>query len=237
MMPNLKKYIFPILILLNLYPLGLLAFDGEVAQAKLIARYFAKSLKTAVSNIEVELIHVSQIDPILLQKGLIEVQPGRGDLNLGHQTIWMVHKKDGIVKRRYPVTIEVFANIPVPTAVRNISRLEILSEDLISMVPRRLGRDYQRILLDTEKIYEKMATQMIREGHPIERSMVRPRPDVLMGDNLQIIVKDAGLSLELPGIAKEEGHIGSEILVQCPTTRKEFRGILENLNEVIVSLR
>jgi len=237
MMNNFTKYIAASLLLACLYPLALMAFDGEMAQAKLVARYFAKTLNTKVKNIEVELIHNSKIDPVLLQKGLIEVQPGRGQLNLGHQSVWMVHKENGIVKRRYPITVEVYAELLVPTAIRNISRLETVSADLIAMVPRRLGRDYQRILLDTEKIYEKMATQMIREGHPIERSMVRTRPDILMGDKLQIIVKDEGLSLELPGIAKEEGHIGAEILVQCPTTRKEFRGILENLNEVVVSLR
>lgn len=218
-------------------PAALLAFDAEVAQANLVVKYFAKQLKTKTSNIEVELIHKSDIDEMLLRKGQIHVQQGRGKLNLGHQTLWLVYKVDGAIKRRFPTTVEVYANLPVPTATRNISRLEVLSEDLVVLIPRRVGREFQRIIFDIDKIHEKMATQMIREGRAIERNMVRTRPDVLLGANLQIILHDEGLQLELPGIAKEEGQIGQEIRVQCPTTRKEFRGILENINEVVVSLR
>ena len=225
------------ILLICLMPIGLLAFDAEGAQATLVANYYAKTLHVPVRNIDVELVHISRIDESLLIKGQVQVQPGRGKLNLGHQTLWLVHKKNGAVKRRYPVTVEVYANLNVPTAARNISRLETLSEDLVVMTPKRVGREFQRTLFDTDKIYSKMATQMIREGRTFERNMVRNRPDVLLGDDLQIILHDEGMQFELPGIAKEEAQIGEEIRVQCPTTRKEFRGILESINEVVVSLR
>ncbi len=218
-------------------PLAILAFDAEVAQANLIAKHFAKELNTPIRNIEVELVHASNIDPSLLRSNQIHVQSNRGKLNLGHQTLWLVHKVKGVVKRRYPATVDVYANLMVPTAARNISRQETLDENVVILTRKRMGREFKRTLFDMEKIHSKMAAQTIREGRSIERNMVRTRPDVLLGDNLQIILQDEGLLLELPGVAKEEGQIGEEIRVQCPTTRKEFRGILENINEVVVSLR
>ncbi len=232
-----SKHIITSILLIALLPLGLLAFDNSVAQGSLISKYFAKKLGVNVNRIEVELIHASDIDPKLLRSGRIHVQGRRGSFNLGHQTLWLVHKVNGVIKRRFPATVDVHANLMVPTATRNISRQEILTEDQVALVSKRVGREFQRIVFDTDAIYKKMATQMIREGRAIERNMVRNRPDILLGDNLQIILKDKGLQFELPGIAKEEGLIGEEIRVQCPTTRKEFRGVLENTNEVLVSLR
>lgn len=213
------------------------AFDENVAQANIIAKFFAEKLNTSTKYIEVELIHKSRIQPSILQTGQVEIQMGRRNLNLGHQTMWMVHKVKNIVKKRYPVTVEVYANLLVPTAIRNISRNEIISQDLIVLERKKIGREYSRLVMDSETIMDKMATQMIREGRAIERNMVRIPPDIMLGAELQIILKDQGLSLELPGVAKEEGLIGQEIRVQCPSTRKEFRGVLENINEVVVSLR
>lgn len=236
-MNNHNKYTPIFILLLVAMPLGLQAFSNEAAEANLVAKYFAKHLHTKFSQIEVELLHVPEIDTDLLRTGKIEVQAGRGSLNLGHQTLWLVYKLNGRVKRRYPITVEVYANLMVPTAVRNISRLETLTEELIVMAPKRVGREYHRILIDPNLVYAKMATQMIREGRVIERNMVRTRPDVLLGAALQIKLVDEGLVFELPGIAREEAQIGEQIRVQCPTTRKEFQGILENENLVLVSLR
>ncbi len=233
----LVKYIINNALILSMLPAVLQASYEADKQVDLVAEFFAEQLHASIDQIEIELIHMSRINQTSLQNDQIEVQYGRGELNLGHQTLWMVHKVNGRVQKRYPITVEVYANLAVPTAVRNISRLEKLSPELIVMVPQRIGREYRRLILNTDLIYGKMATQLIREGRPIERNMVRVRPAVLLGDDLQIILMDQGLKLELPGIAKQEGHIGQKIRVQCPATRKEFRGILENQNEVVVSLR
>ncbi|MEA3286024.1 MAG: flagellar basal body P-ring formation chaperone FlgA [Candidatus Marinimicrobia bacterium] len=218
-------------------PLLLQATDTRNAQAKLVAEYFAKRLDITRDHIEVELIHISNINKTYLQNGQIQVQSGQRKFNLGHQTLWMVHKVNGVVRKKYPITVEVHANLMVPTALKNVSRLEILSKDLVLVERRRIGREYCRVLADADQVYTKMATQMIREGRIIERNMVRVPPDVLRGAEVQIVLNNDGLRLELAGIAKDEGLIGEEIRVQCPATRKEFRGILESPKQVSVSLR
>lgn len=101
----------------------------------------------------------------------------------------------------------------------------------------RIGREYKRLHTGETQLIGKMASQSIREGRVLERNMIKTAPDVLLGDELQIILQNRGVQLALPGIAKEEGLIGEVIRVQCPTTRKEFRGILNTQDEVLVSLR
>jgi len=213
------------------------AYNTEAEQVKMISRFFAEELNTSSNKISVELIHTPDIAKELFSRGQLEVQYGRGKFNLGHQTLWLVHKLGSSVKQRYPVTVDVTAMLDVPSAKRKISRLELITPNLISMEEQNIGREYRRILTDATRLFGKMSTQVIREGRVIERNMVRTRPDVLMGDHLQIILLDEGLHLELPGVAKEEGLIGQAIRVQCPTTRKEFSGILESQTEVLVTLR
>ena len=211
--------------------------SSTAEQGRILQRYFAKQLDVPATQIEITLIHTSDIAKALFRKGEIHVQRGRGAFNLGHQTLWLVHKRNGIIEKRYPVTIDVHAHMDVPVAGRNISRLETVTEDLLVTERKRIGREFKRLILDRSQLVGQMATQSIREGRTFQRNSVRMRPDVLLGDELQIILQNEGLSLELPGIAKEEALIGEEIRVQCPTTRKEFRGILENEREVVVSLR
>ncbi len=225
------------MLIISILPAMLQASETDAAQAKLVVEYFAQRLHISMDQIELELVHTSNIDPIHFQNGQIEIKGGQRNFNLGHQTLWMVHKVNGVIKKKYPITIDVYANLLVPVALQNISRLDILTRDLVVIEQKRIGREYRRVLINADQVYDKMATQMIREGRLIERNMVRIPPDVLMGDPLQIVLNDHGLRLELAGIAKEEGLIGEVIRVQCPATRKEFRGILENSKEVMVSLR
>jgi flagella basal body P-ring formation protein FlgA len=236
MLNNLKHNTYNLLII-SMIPLMLQAYDNNAAQAALVTQYFAERLNTTLDQIEVELIHTPKINSSYLQSGQIQLQPGLGKFNLGHQTLWLVHIVNGVIKKKYPITFEVHANLLVPIASRNISRLEILSGDQVSMERRRIGREYGRVLSTGDQVYTKMATQMIREGRVIERNMVRVPPDILRGSALQIVLNQHGLRLELAGIAKEEGMIGDKIRVQCPTTRKEFRGTLESATAVTVSLR
>ncbi len=236
-MRTIKNIIQTTLLIISMIPIILQAYNEEATQANIIAQYFADQLKIPVRDVSVELIHYPSLSEKLFQQHQIEVQYGRGKFNLGHQTLWLVYRADNRIKQRYPVTVNVSAVLNVPTATRKISRLETITPELVVSERQHVGREYRRILTDASQIYGKMSTQIIGEGRVIEQNMVRIRPDVLLGDNLQIILLDEGLHLELPGVAKEEGSIGEAIRVQCPTTRKEFSGILDNQNQVIVSLR
>ncbi len=231
------KYIIPSILFFGLLPVPLLANDGEAIQAELVAEFFAKELNVTMNQIDVEIVHKSSLDHNLLKNGHLEIRKGRGELKLGHQTLWIIEKENGVINKRFPITVNVYANLRVPTAIRKISRQETITADLLTMVPKQIGREFNGIILDPTLIYEKMATQVIQPGRPIKQSMIRKRPDVLLGDNLNIIMKVQGLSLALPGIAKEDACIGEVVRVQCPTTRKELRGILDNSNQVIVNRR
>jgi len=231
------KYIIPFILFCSLLPVFLAANDGGAIQAGLVAEFFAKELNVTLNQIDVEIIHKSSIDHSLLKNGHLEIQMGRGKLNLGHQTLWIIDKENGVINKRFPITVNVYATLMVPTASSKISRQGTISDDLLVMVPKRLGREFKGVILDPTLIYDKMTTQIIKQGSPIKQSMIRTRPDVLLGDKLEIIVLDQGLSLALPGIAKEDACIGEIVRVQCPTTRKELRGILDNSNQVIVNRR
>ncbi len=236
-MKKSAKYIIPFILLCSLLPALLVANDGGAIQAGLVAEFFAKELNVPLNQIDVEIIHQSNIDNSLLKNGHLEIQMGRGKLNLGHQTLWIIDKENGVLNKRFPITVNVHATLMVPTASSKISRQETISDDLLVMAPKHLGREFKGIILDPTLIYDKMTTQIIKQGSPIKQSMIRNHPDVLLGDMLEIIVLDRGLSLALPGIAKEDACIGEIVRVQCPTTRKELRGILDNSNQVIVNRR
>ena len=230
-----SRYTVILLLLTSLLQAGTSSSEG--LQGKLLVNYFAQQLGISVQDVELDIIHAPDIDNKLFHAGQISVQGGSQSLNLGHQTLWLVLKTGQVVKKRWPITIDVHANLQLPISVESIPRQDLLTADKIVFEKRRVGREYQRALVRENEILGKMASQTIPAGRIIERNMLKNAPDVLRGAALQIVLMDKGLALELPGIAKEEGLIGEEIRVQCPTTRKEFRGILQNPQAVIVSLR
>ena len=213
------------------------ALDVLDHQAQLVVGYYASQLGLEAEDIELNILHAPDIDSNLLRKGMISVQSSKQNLNLGHQTLWLVQKSGSRVKKRWPITVEVFAKLELPVARINIRRLDPITSSNIDIKSIRVGREYRRLLTADTKIMGMMASQSIRAGRPLEKNMIKFAPDVLRGAELQIILNTNGISLALPGVAKEEALIGEELRVQCPTTRKEFTGILQNQQEVLVSLR
>jgi flagella basal body P-ring formation protein FlgA len=198
---------------------NLSAENRAQTQTDLVLSYFSEALGIAARDIELKVLHAPDLDSKLIRKGEISVQRGHRELNLGHQTLWLVHKSE------------------LPVANGQIKRLDLITPEMVSMKTQRVGREYNRLITKEDVYLGKMASQSIRAGRVLEKNMLKTAPDVRLGDDLQIILLNKGVSLALPGIAKEEALIGEEIRVQCPTTRKEFRGVLQNAQEVLVSLR
>jgi len=234
---NRNNYKYLLLAVALTAPLLLSAFDANQAKSNLLAHYYARELGVNQDQISILLIHVADIDSNLLQQHRISVEPRPGHFNLGHQTLWLVERRGSLINRRFPITLNVTAELVIPVAKRNIKRLELLTEQNIELQTVRLGHSYTRVIRDSNQLLNKMAVQALRAGKPIERNMVRIQPDVQLGDELQVVLQNQGLALQLPGIAKQEGQIGDEIKVQCPSARKEFKGTLSAGKQVLVSLR
>jgi flagella basal body P-ring formation protein FlgA len=77
-------------------------------------------------------------------------------------------------------------------------------------------------------------TKPIKQGDILREDQVQPIPLVQKDREVNVVVKGNSIEIMMVGIAKLDGWMGDEIIIQNPTSRKTFRGRVIGLNKVEV---
>lgn len=120
----------------------------------------------------------------------------------------------GRVDRQFIVSVKVRTFDTVLVAVRQLGR----HENLTVQEARRLRMETTDLkgipLMRNDQLAGLRTTRIINAGSVLTNDLAQPVPDVLQGSAVRIVVKGRNFKLSLDGVARGDGVIGQQVMVQ-----------------------
>lgn len=133
-----------------------------------------------------------------------------------------------------PVTARIWKDIWVAAAP--LKRGETLRTADMETARHDLLRLREEILDSVPSDIVIELTRNLRAGTPVTVNMIRERPMVFRGQVVDGLIQDGPLTIALKVVLLENGRLGEMVRVRNPQTRRELRGIVENENNINLSL-
>ncbi len=206
----------------------LMLIGGEKSVVKptdfqqLIDQYLKENLHT--DGVETEYSFRSLPNEIILPKGEYSIRVAQTQplLKKGYSGIPVEIVNDGKVERVVlcSVFIRTFENVFV--AIRPFEKNEEIDASflVVSRIETTNMNDAITAMMPLAGLRTK---RMVKENSVLQRSFIEEIPAVKRDQAVSLLVKANNLTIGSSGIAKEDGLIGEEILVQRVGTRETVR--------------
>lgn len=202
-----KSYLFP---------------DKEVVR-KIIKDYYKKIFYLDENQIEVKEVKIYNYlmlsHPTLYEVSLLSNSNRIGNVSA---TILFYLTPDEVKKVR--VTAKVEINMEVLIASRYLAKNQIIGENDIKFVYKKLSQFPSDILLKKDEVIGKITTIAINQGEILRKGMLKSPPLIRKGDRVTMLIENSKLRITAVGEAKEEGGMGDKIRLVNLTSKKEVFG-------------
>lgn len=116
--------------------------------------------------------------------------------------------------------IEVERKLPVPAT--RIESGSTLNPDDFRMAWVDVTRQSGSFLADPQKVKNRVAGRMLREGAPVRESELKTIPIILAGETATMFYLRDGLNIKIQTVARQDGAPGEQIRVHSERTRKTY---------------
>lgn len=218
---------------------GALASDGLSKRVQELALdYFQTAFVVNPSQVSLKFLHPRQLQPTLPTFTDLAVVSKNPTPRLGYQTLWLQVYTESSLIDEIPITVNAALRIPVLFTTTNVRRGELLASNKMGFRDVVVTGHYNEVIRDAGSIEGMVAKQSIAKGEQVRRRMVRIPPDVSRGDEVSVQIKSgAGLTLTVPGAAKQDAFIGEEVKVTCQQSDRPLVGVVDSPGLVIVELK
>jgi flagella basal body P-ring formation protein FlgA len=154
----------------------------------------------------------------------IRVETIPGDRLHGQVTVWVSGTAADGSRRRAPIGLRVRTFDTVLVAVRPLER---------HTVPGMSDVERRRVETTTlpagavraaEELTGWRVNRVIAAGAVVHRTMLEALPAIRSGDRVTVVARSGGVRLSVPGTARQDGCVGSTILVQREGMHARIRG-------------
>lgn len=189
---------------------------------RVIDRYVNENLR--MEGIETEVSFRSLPNELILPKGeySLRVAQNQPMMKKGYSGIPVEIVNGGRIERTVmcSVFIRTFENVYV--AVRPFAKNEEL--DAAFLMVNRIETTTMNDALSAQMPITGLRTKrMVKENSVLQRSFIEEIPVVKRDQRVSLLVKANNITIGSDGIAKEDGRMGEEILVQRTGTRETVR--------------
>ncbi len=189
---------------------------------RVIDRYLNENLR--MEGIETEVSFRSLPNELILPKGeySLRVAQNQPMMKKGYSGIPVEIVNGGRIERTVmcSVFIRTFENVYV--AVRPFAKNEEL--DAAFLMVNRIETTTMNDALSAQMPITGLRTKrMVKENSVLQRSFIEEIPVVKRDQRVSLLVKANNITIGSDGIAKEDGRMGEEILVQRTGTRETVR--------------
>ena len=192
------------------------------------SEYFSHRFNVETKNVKIKLIHIPEIK---FDKYISVIEDNA--TRLGHQTIWI---EDSESHKQYPVTLTVSVKVPVFFPKETIPRNVELIKNMFIVKPQLLKNNYEKYILDASDLNSTISTQVIKKDKPLTYHMLKPKPDIIKGDRVNVELVSGQLTVATKGIAKKDGFKGSRTEVLLDRTGKRVYGEVVGSNIIRIIL-
>lgn len=203
-------------------------------ESKSIA-FFAEQL--GVESSEVKILFKRR--PINLEKYVhhhIEIISKKRVVNAGTQAIWVEFSNSAKVLKKIPLSIEVWVVKEILVANKRIRRGQEITTEDVTFLKKNMGKDWRDHFFNIKDLKSAQAKQLIKNGLPIKKRMVKPVPLIKNGQTIKVALVSKLLKVSTAGIAKQDGVFGQTIRVRLNSTGRQISGVVKSNNIIEVSM-
>ncbi len=213
---------------------GLSQTNGDELLAERIRTYFQQALKLPARDIYFRLLHAPLWDGKGVTSADIRIGAKNNPQDLGYQTLWVEVYRNGQLRKKFPISVEVSVETEVVVSTVPIRSRQVVKPDMLQRARRRIRHNLNRYVRSPEEIVGLETVSFIPAGEIFTTKMVKIPPVVRRGQRVDIKIIVGNLEISTSGIAKNNGQLGDRIQVLCESTRKKLTGIVQAPNLVIV---
>ncbi len=198
----------------------------DVAAEQIIKAALAMALPVIKDMEGASLEPEALMGKITLPAGRIMLVPGacQGHAEQGALHVAVSLIVDDKTVQTVDVTLKVHRKLTALVARHVISPHDTLTADdlVLSMVDLPLG--FTQPVADLKTAIGKRATRLIQAGMPVPADALEVPPDIVANARVNVTYAVGAVSITLPGLTRQPGHIGEMIRVFIPETGKELQG-------------
>jgi flagella basal body P-ring formation protein FlgA len=206
-----------------------MSYYAEMGKNVLMEKFSVTS-----EDLEVELVYLPRLESTLSSDLVFHPVINSPKLRPGRMMMWISAYKDGEIERRFSVPLNVKVYQDVLVAAKDIDRNEELAPENIQLVRIALDREPGYYMYDYSELDGKIASQRIRQGYTLRKTMTREKPDIFKGDPVKIQIQGKNFRIQADGVAWEDGQVGEQIRVSNRITGKMMQAQIHSVDLVIV---
>jgi flagella basal body P-ring formation protein FlgA len=214
---------------------GVLLKGEDVAAA--FRHYVQEHNPYPPNNLHIEVFPLKEAVILPDSQVTLKPLPPRNDKLLGEVTLEIVVLHQGQPLKRLKVNGMVRLKRSVVCATRPLRAQETIGPGDIQILPREVtGLNVDDFFTSSEQILGHIISRSIGPQEIITSRHLSNQPIIKRGDEVTVVLDQDGLEISTKGVAQEQGHLGKNIRLLNPKSKKEFQGLVVNAKTVKVQL-
>ena len=228
-----------------LFILTLLALPFNQSQSRTLT---TEQLKTTIEKYVLHELQLSK-DELLLEFPNLEKQtavkttfdeikilPSQKPVRKGIQLIKCGLFRNGQHLKTLKVNTRIRTFEKVVVSKTKLGRFAVLSPEDLQLARLETTHLTKKTFSSLKELSGLRTTRLIQAGDIITGNLVETPPVIARGGGVQIRFKRGMLEITTPGIARQDGKIGDEILDKCVESKKSYTAKVIDAKTVLVNL-
>jgi flagellar basal body P-ring formation protein FlgA len=212
------------------------AFAGDEAEAPTRLAAVARATAARESGRPESELEVGTIDPRLRLAACAAPPTGRLTPGTRSSTQLTVEIRCASPPWRQFVAVRIRAQEPVVIAARPLGRLQVVTAEDVTIVPRDLASVPAGYFRRAEDVVGRIAQRTIGPGEVLLPTAVRPPPLVHRGQSVTVIARAKSLSVRTAGVVQADAGLAERVHVRNTVTGRTVEGIVRSGDTVEVAL-
>lgn len=169
------------------------------------------------------------VSPRWIPRRLLRTEPGNiisVELAGGvqrHTDFQVVYKSEN-KKRRTAIQLVVDAKKKVPVASNRITAGSKVKKSQLSYQWVSILEYQRKLATNKEQLKGKILRKTVLSGQPIRLKSISRELVITAGDEVKMVIQKNGVTIEVKGVARENGAVGDRIRMYSKETRRKYTG-------------
>ncbi|MCF7885848.1 MAG: flagellar basal body P-ring formation chaperone FlgA, partial [Candidatus Marinimicrobia bacterium] len=202
-----------------------------------ITDFYADAFNIPNNDVNLKVYHTPQFNEDDLKGLQVTLESQSHNISPGYQTLKLKTWQDNQLKKSYRVTMKVIIKYPVLIASEKISYKNQINSDNTKIKNIKITSRIDKYMQKSDLNGELISTQLIRKGEIIHPSMVKQKPDVNRGEEVNVHLISGSILIKTKGRIHRDCRVGESVQVTLNKTRERLKGEIQSPNLILVNLQ
>jgi len=206
----------------------------ERAVKQKVLQYYANRFKVDAQKLHVDFIRLPSALPASDNIDQIRVSDQHGRLKLGYRTLWVRLTYKSRLIKKFPVSVNAAIESDVLVSNGRIDRHTPITASMLRTERRLITADWDKVICNASRIAGWESRRIIPDGTVLTVDLLRPRPLVHRGQELNAELIAGNLIVKVKVIARGDGVLGDVIPVKTMPQGKKLKARIGGAGYVVI---